>query len=154
LIQKNDFNAKAVIVINSEEDELFVMSGGSVGRSGSGSLDASLPPTVLITGADGKDLALLGESMETDDTAEVVVKISIVKDQARLSENNKILTVHDNQFWPAIRTMPGTIQIFAKGGWGVHATQRNSNSASGVEDWQLFLIPHEISRRDNNENYS
>lgn len=151
LIQKNEFNAKAVIVINSEEDELFVMSGGSVGRSGS--IDTSLPPAVLITGADGKDLAFLGETLETDDTSEMFVRISIVKDQARLSENNKILSVHDNRFWPAIRTKPGTVQIFAKGGWGVHATQSNGNSDTGVEDWQLFLIPHDVSKRDMDENY-
>lgn len=151
LIQKNEYNAKAVIVINSEEDELFVMSGGSVGRAGL--LDSSLPPAVLITGADGNDLAFLGESYETDDSSEMVVRISIVKDQARLSENNKVLSVHDNQFWPAIRTMPGTVQIFAKGGWGVHATQRNGDSTTDVDDWQLVLIPHDISQREKDDIY-
>lgn len=140
-LQKNSFHAEAVIVINSEEDELFVMSGG--GSTSPGPLTSSdFPPTVLITGADGKDLCFLTETMEIQEESELLVRISITRDQAQIIESNKELAVRDNIFWPAVRARPDAIQIFAKGGWAVHAMQRNLESKNAAAEWQLFLLAH------------
>jgi mannosidase alpha-like ER degradation enhancer 2 len=142
LIQKNSFHAEAVIVINSEEDELFVMSGG--GASHPGPLSSSdFPPTVLITGGDGKDLFLLTESsMGMEEESKLLVRISITRDRVQIINNNNELSVRDNMFWPAVRAGPDAVQIFAKGGWAVHAVQRNADSKNAAVEWQLFLLSH------------
>ncbi len=144
IIQKDEFNAKAVIVINSDEEELFLMSGGGFGRSDHHFTTSSLPPAVLITKADWKALSSLTESLEVDEASEMVVRISIVQDHVQVFESNKILSVRNNLFWPAVRTRPGIVQIFAKGGWGVHAVEQNSNINPSTEEWQLFLIRHDM----------
>ena len=143
IMQKTQYNAKGVIVINSEDDELFVMSGG---ESSEPLKSSELPATVLITGADGKDLCQRTESMKLNGELELFIRISTQRDQAQILEAGKTsLSVHGNRFWPAVRARREAVQVFAKGGWAVHAIQTNNEKRHSKAEWQLFLLRHDIA---------
>lgn len=150
-MQKKSYDAEAVIVINGEEDELFVMSGGGSAHPGPVT-SSDLPPTILITGGDGKELLFLTESIEADEeSSDLLVRISIIRDQVQITEQNKQLSVRGNMFWPAVRGRPDAVQIFAKGGWAVHAMQRNVENKNVAAEWQLYLTPHNTLVEESSE---
>jgi mannosidase alpha-like ER degradation enhancer 2 len=138
--QKNNFNAEAVIMINSEEEELFVMSGGA--EDNQVAEQDIYPATVLVTGADGDEMLHLIQIATPDDgsAANLLVRVSLIRQDTKLEETGGLFSISGNKFWPAIRASSDSLQIFAKGGWGVHAVQRGGNP--NVE-WQLYLLRHQ-----------
>jgi mannosidase alpha-like ER degradation enhancer 2 len=143
LSQKKVFNAEAVIVINSEPDELFVMSGG--GTDDPDYLDNNnFPATVLVTGSDGKAILDITGSFQPNEESELRLRVSLLKDKSRIVESGKMLAVKGNDYWPAVRVNSDALQVFASGGWGVHAVQKNEKSKAEALEWQLYVMRHEL----------
>jgi hypothetical protein len=142
--QKKSGSADAVIMINSEEDELFVMSGG--GMDDPEYLNnQNYPPTVLVTGSDGRGILQVVDSFEHDDASQLFARVSLVRDEIEIVEAGSAFTVTGNKHWPAIRASSEALQVFARGGWGVHAVQRSGDKAKNAAlEWQLYLMRYEI----------
>jgi ER degradation enhancer, mannosidase alpha-like 2 len=140
--QKATFNAMGVIVINTEEDELFVMSGGGTDEKDVAHTD--FPVTVLVTGTDGQAILDTIESHEADKPSPLHSRISLVQDQAGLTQTESGLAIAGSKFWPAVIGGPEAIQIFSRSGWGVHATKRQRQDRAGEVEWQLLLMTHHI----------
>lgn len=149
MAQKFEAGAQAVIVINSEEEELFVMSGGTTDGKPRMHDDEGYPITVLVSGSDGQSiLDIINESEDYIDV-QLMAKVSIVRDETNIVESNGSFSVVGNQRWPGIRASPESLQIFSKHGWGVHAIQRQNQDSNQKGDsvemeWQLFLMKHEV----------
>jgi Glycosyl hydrolase family 47 len=138
--QKNAFHAEAVIMINSEQEELFVMSGGGPDEAQS---DVAYPVTVLVTGSDGEKILDLVATSAEDGFVTVTARVSLLRQEAVFQETGNAFTVSGNQYWPAVRASSEALQIFAKGGWGVFAVQRESKTVELSLEWQLYLMRHE-----------
>ena len=142
--QKKSGDADAVIVINSEDEELFVMSGGGIDDPEY--LDhRNYPPTVLVTKSDGRAiLAAIDTFQESrQDDSEVFARVSLIRDDVQIlqTEAGKSFAIEGNNYWPAVRASSESLQVFATGGWGVHAVQRSGDKAkTAALEWQLFLL--------------
>jgi mannosidase alpha-like ER degradation enhancer 2 len=133
----NQVNAEAVIVINSGEGELFVMSGNADEQAED--LDGqTYPVTVLVTGSDGEDILNLIEASHD----QLLSRVSLFREKPRIKENGSIFSVTQNRFWPVVSASPDAIRIFAEGGWGVQAAQKNNIGAGKDVEWQLYLMKH------------
>jgi Glycosyl hydrolase family 47/PA domain len=137
--------ANAVIVVNTMQnpDELFLMAPGS-NKDTNGE---DFVVTALISGGDGKELIKL----ITDQKSESLVAKVVVAPQGILVNDNGILKSSDGSAdlrFPILQASPDAIQIFASGGWGVHAVERmigqatTSDVAHLKSEWQLFLMQH------------
>ena len=136
--QKKLHGSDAVIMINNEADELFVMSGGG-NHVASGD---EYPVTVLVTGSDGDTILRLVEVGRANDSIVVTARVSILGQDAVFQESGDSFTVSGNEYWPAVRASPEALQIFARGGWGVYAVQREGKSKVSSLEWQLYLMRH------------
>jgi len=148
--QKLNANADGVIVINSADDELFVMSSGDdddVALS-----EDEMPITVLVTGIDGEEIVELiqAESIHANSSDEqidsyLVAQISVFKQDAKFDASGAINTENDHVDWPIVRATEEHLQIFTEGGWGIHAMRRDGGSIKDMDgngDLQLFLLKH------------
>lgn len=136
----NQVNAEAVIVVNSDEGELFVMSGN--GEDALAALDGgpTYPPTVLVNGADGRRIVNLIEA--NGDKSQLLSRVSILREKPRIEEKGGIYSVKGNTVWPVVSASPAAIRIFAEGGWGVQAAQKSKPSGGKDIEWQLYLMKH------------
>jgi mannosidase alpha-like ER degradation enhancer 2 len=144
LNQLKGVNAEAVIVINSDANELFVMSGGGVEDTHVD--DEDYPATVLITGDDGQVLTDLIELNALQGCAQLTARVTLSPDKIEIveEEDGKSFSVVGNTYWPALRVTSQVVQLFAKGGWGVHAVR--SEKAKGAElEWQLYVMSHKLT---------
>lgn len=151
--QLNRVNAEAVIVIN-HENELFIMSSG---EDDSEINEEELPAGVLITSIDGDELLELLESESKEDSSGrddprtyLVAQISILKQETMIDASGSIVSPpHETDIdWPLVRGSEDALQIFAEGGWGVHAVRREGGSMrqlTGHGDLQLYLLRHSNS---------
>lgn len=140
--QKEHNGAAAVVVINTSEDELFTMSGGGIFAD---ELDSSdFPPTVLLTGEDGKDMLRRAAILAGQN---IFARVSIVRDKSSVSmKDNKVNIQNSEKSWPVVRSSSDAVQIFAESGWGVHAVQRRNEDHADLVEWQLFLMRHNSER--------
>jgi mannosidase alpha-like ER degradation enhancer 2 len=130
--------AEAVIIINTEPDELFVMADGgpSVGESAS----TEIPLTVMVTRNDGEIMsAAIKQGMAT------TARVQLVPHKVQVNEKGEVLAgVID---WPIVRaTKQPLVQVFSENGWGVHGITRPKENQVG-QDWQLFLVKHEFNQQ-------
>ena len=125
--------AEAVIIINSEPDELFVMADGGIEDK---SEDES-PLTVMVTRNDGEIIsAAIKQGMAT------TARVQLVPHKGEVDTNGKVVGAVD---WPMVRaTSESLVQIFSENGWGVHAINRPKENQDGQE-WQLFLMKHQLN---------
>jgi mannosidase alpha-like ER degradation enhancer 2 len=139
--QKDSVNAKAVIMINTEDDELFVMSGGTSGDDDN-TIDDTYPATVLVTGADGQDIIELIDTANISGIEKVITRVSLVKQDPEIEETGGVYAIIRTESWPAVRASSEALQIFAEGGWAIHAVQKPGKTESDDLDWQLYLMRH------------
>lgn len=143
MAQKAFVNAKAVIIINTEDNELFVMSGGA-SKNDDNTIDETYPATVLVTGTDGQDIIELIDMAKTSGSEKLITRISLVKQETEIEESGGLFTVTGTETWPAVRATSEAIQIFAEGGWAIHAVRKPGKTESDHLDWQLYLMRHQI----------
>lgn len=124
-------NAQAVIVVNSEDDELFAMSNGDLNEQVNVSDPEMIPLSILVTGLDGEDLLSIVNG-ETADGEAVIARIAL-----RRQSND--LVSGDDRSWPTVRGAATSLQILAKGGWGVQALRPNTGSTT---EWNLQLLQY------------
>ena len=149
--QARKIGSNGVIVINSQLDELFLMSGGD--ENDHRNAKAAEPPaTVLVTGSDGEQLLAMHQSWEADGSV-MVARIVLESDNLIVNQEGEVSFVKKTGkgiSFPIVKASPDTVQIFVTGGWGVHAVDRpvvKEYSGSGAEqqnDWQLFLLQHQL----------
>jgi hypothetical protein len=156
MIQKRLNHASAVIVVNDVDEDLFVMSRGHDAEDKPG-----IPATVLVTGADGDGiLSLINDHAKGEGHEDyLVARISLAR-QGHTGSNQEGQYVVDwsseTPIWPIVRASSEVIQIYARGGWGVHAVRNNELQGA----WQLFLLQHQLhllqhqllSRKNNDNN--
>eukprot|EP00934_Nitzschia_sp_Nitz4_P009442 Nitzschia sp. Nitz4//scaffold275_size25065//4856//8761//NITZ4_008331-RA/size25065-processed-gene-0.0-mRNA-1//1//CDS//3329545294//9432//frame0 len=136
--------AKAVLVVNHENEELFVMSGG--GADDPDFKDtANFPATVLLSGADGNVIhKVLDNAAKQSGHSEFQIKISLDHDRGTVYEENGTVRVIGNQFWPHVRANGVSLEVFVSGGWGVKAIQKQTTS--GKQEWQLYILQHDVEQ--------
>jgi mannosidase alpha-like ER degradation enhancer 2 len=131
LTQKEEWNVAATIIINSDDDELFIMSAGD------DELARNAPVSVLITGLDGEALLnTMAAAREEDESAVLTARV-LVKRQPTSSKEipkEKYPTVR----WPVVRGSTKKLQVFCRDGWGLQAKQDAESS-----EWKLNLFRHE-----------
>jgi hypothetical protein len=140
---KNLWDAKAIIVVNTEEDEIFVMSHG--GEDVKGIDPKDVPLSVLVNGSDGENLLKI-----LNNTAEgkfVFARIALQRREAVTFDNaGKIdsttgATAKDI-YWPMVRGTGNLLQVLAYSGWGIQAVQTVSQSNPDRQEWNLHLLRH------------
>ena len=159
LYQKNNVNAESVIVINNEDNDLFVMSNG--GEEEEGVDHGDLPAAVLVTGLDGESILELIKLEEQENSLKsedqrtyLVAQVSLLKKEAVIDSTGAIVSPNDSDVdWPLVRGSEEALQIFAEGGWGIHAVRRSGGSIKETGrngDLQLYLLRHSTKDRANN----
>jgi len=143
--QKEAANARGVIVINTEDDDLFVMSGGFSKDGVEDADDSDCPVTVLVTGSDGQAILDIIDSFEFNEQSQLHARIAITPDAVEVSESETNTLSITNEFWPGVRASPDALQIFSRSGWAVHALQKPSSSKLAEFEWQLFLMTHDVN---------
>jgi len=150
--QKN--NADGVIVINTEDTELFVMSHGVDEKEGEQGAD--MPVSVLVTGLDGEKIVSLiqleSEQVDNDNNDEkdgagshLLAQIYIFSQAVEFDAQEEITSDHRNVVWPVVRGSDTAVQVFAQGGWGIHTVRKDGGSiqeSATTGDLQLFLLRH------------
>ena len=136
--QQRNVNAEAVIMINNEPDELFIMSGATDEDPD----HDQYPVTVLLTGDDGHDLLELLDTVEEEGGLDLTARVSLKKQTAKVIERNGKFVVSGNNHnqWPVVRASEQAVQIFSRGGWGCHALQRPPKPNQSHAEWQLYLM--------------
>jgi hypothetical protein len=129
--QRFRWNADAVIVINDDPHEVFIMSDGGEGEL---RMDPNrVPVSVLVAGLDGEDLLDKLKTDADDEAARIVARLSITQ------QKSTIETRSEKTYWPIVNGSPESILVYAKSGWGVSAKPNNQ----GV--WELQLLQHSIT---------
>lgn len=132
LNQKKEWNAAATIIINSEDEELFVMSVGD------DTLAQEAPLSVLLSGLDGEHMLNTMTTVRQEDANAMLT--------ARISVSRQVMSLVDATAaeylekirWPIIRGGDKRLQIFAAVGWGLQAQQDETNNR-----WHINLFQHE-----------
>ena len=169
--QKFNQLAEGVIVINSSDDEVFIMSYGQEDLS---LLEERLPATVLINGSHGSalmDAATMAEQLIGDDTflaARIRVRRQDHHDDHSVddddddddgdieSDDERNLDGENSQSqangddttnepvqvqFPVVNASPTALRVLAKGGWGIQAVSQVEDS---ITNWHLQLMHHEL----------
>jgi hypothetical protein len=126
-------DAAAVIIVNSNPNELFCMAGEKdKSFSAEGCSQMDLPPSVLVSGNDGE---LLTGFLEEEDSEANMIEATV-----NLSRQSK-----DDDVFPYVLGSDNTLQILASNGWGIQAVRQAMTSDNGNTGWQLFITAHETS---------
>jgi mannosidase alpha-like ER degradation enhancer 2 len=135
------WGADAVIVVNSPDDEFFLMSGVDETKE----IDSGdVPLTVLISASDGENLLSSIINRDPDDEEFIFARIAIQRRQQSVNREGKIINaegeVKENDiYWPVVISNRDSLHILAENDWGIQATSQ------GV-DWQLKLVMHSNSQ--------
>lgn len=142
--QMKNANAVGVIVVNTEKEDLFVMSHGREEEADG----EQVPVSVLVSGVDGESIIrVIGNDHQDNKTFQYVAQISLLPQQGKMENSGHIVPgVGGDVEWPIVKGSNEALQIFAEGGWGIHAVPRTSTGADKTGrrflDWQLFLLRH------------
>lgn len=135
---KNRFNAGAVIVINSDPNDLFMMSG--TGMENRKDINVDEPLSVLVSGEDGKHMIKAIQRYNAHGT-DVLASVRITPKTSSLTAADPEISVPhdaiDRIDWPIVLTAPRSIQVYASQGWGIGAIKDDKNN-----QWQLTLLQH------------
>lgn len=142
--QKQSLNADAVVVINSQEEELFVMSSGT---NDLGIVEDSLPVAVLVAGLDGEELLRAATNAKMEDSSgpgnndsHIVARVSLTRQDVNDLDATKSGDGKQHSF-PMVQANPQLLRVFAQGGWGVQALRQIHDENT---NWQVQLMRHEL----------
>ena len=135
IMQKSKHNAQAIVVINTEPGNLFVLD-----HINKGAKDESA--TVLITKDDGRKLIreldkykgnVVSETHKFSGKIRFISMSSIKKDN--INDNGK------GYLWPLLQdSNVNSLQVLTKGKWGIHAEKVIGKP--GGSNWQLYVLSH------------
>ncbi len=138
-LMKARSGAKAIIVINTEEEELFTMSGADPEHPYLTTDLHEFPGSILVTGLDGEDILSIANS-EASGGRSVKARISVTKQYANFGTADKGTVSIDSDRWPVVKGEGKSLRVFARGGWGVKALYQEKK---GRSEWQLQLMQYE-----------
>jgi hypothetical protein len=124
---------KAVIIINTQGDKLFVMAGPEE----KGQDYSNEPASVLVSKEDGYEIlhAIDSQKKSSGKKSQIYARISLIPQNP---------DTDDIQTWPHVTSSPDSVQILASQGWGVTAKKDNGN-------WSIFILHHDAGQTDNPE---
>jgi len=138
--QHRQHDCKAVIVVNSERENIFVMSSGILSAlEDNDPPEALLPPSVMVSKEDGQQIIDVIREYEAKNELTNSFNDGIF---ATLEIQPNSNTETHNIQWPVVRSSQGAVQVFASNGWGVQATPQEGK-AKGTTEWQMFIFSHD-----------
>lgn len=145
---KRRFNAEAIIVVNSDPNDVFIMSGSGT-EDGEG-INADEPLSVLVSGEDGKQMMKAIERYKAHGS-DVLASVRIMPKPSILTttdsaDNTLPFDAIDRIDWPLVLTEPRNIQVYASQGWGIGAIKDDKDN-----QWQLTLLQHSYGSKVRNE---
>lgn len=135
--QKAKANSKladAVIVLNNEENQLFVMTDSSTEPTDF-DCDGTCrePISVLISKRNGETIM----NVLNDNRGQLEATVSLISQDV----NGKDISKKGNLQWPIVFTSSSQVQIFASQGWGIMVER---NRSGGGEKWKVMMLQHEV----------
>jgi len=162
LNQRGKHNADGVIVVNSADEDVFIMSYGSEDAA---HLEQDLPVSVLVSGTDGRNLlesVSLMQATKGEDSY-ILARIAIrrqstaeeseanrdsnddsnddVSNDGDTNDEGSSLTDNRTPRFPLVRASSAILRVFSPGGWGIQALQQFEN---GQTNWHLQLMRHSL----------
>lgn len=131
--QAERFNAKALIVMNTENRRLFIMAG--VLTKSQEMSNTEEPISVLVTKDDGEEIMNIVDRYGVEDKS-IIASVRVIPRSA----HGQIVKGPDNtkqkMKWPMVITSPGNIQVHSSQGWGVGAVKEK-------DIWQIMLLENQ-----------
>jgi len=131
---KQSRQSQGVVVLNTEADELLVMSGDPEEEQGH-----EFPVTVLVTGMDGQDLLESADNATQQVGSRVFVRIKLGTSFSSQKGDGRFNLPSSDYGWPVVHGAESTLQVFAKGGWGLHASEETEGL---IQKWGLQIIQY------------
>eukprot|EP00557_Chaetoceros_sp_GSL56_P003274 CAMPEP_0176498846 /NCGR_PEP_ID=MMETSP0200_2-20121128/12573_1 /TAXON_ID=947934 /ORGANISM="Chaetoceros sp., Strain GSL56" /LENGTH=1279 /DNA_ID=CAMNT_0017897149 /DNA_START=211 /DNA_END=4050 /DNA_ORIENTATION=+ len=133
------YNAGAIIVVNSDPNDLFIMSG--IETENREDIDVDEPLSVLVSGEDGRLIINAIEryaAIGTDVLASIRIfpkpsSSTLTVSPEKAPPSNAI----DGVDWPLVVTEQKNIEVYASQGWGIGAIKDDKSN-----QWQLSLLRH------------
>jgi len=133
-----DSDAEAVIIINTEQDKIFLM----VGDEDDEEEHENEPISILVSKRDGDHMISLVNKYESN--------IGEVQAIVRISEQQEFVNGGSNtvEKWPMVHTEPEKIQVLASSGWGVVSLKKNEKESETESDteWQIMILQHNANK--------
>ena len=127
--QMRKHNTKAIIVVNSEISNLFVMANGETDVH---NIDLEEEPlSVIVSRDDGDEIIRIIDSHEDSISPQEVIATVRLSPKASRSSTTK------SQQWPNVLTRNEQIQVLGSQGWGALANKKNGN-------WEVLILQHSI----------
>ena len=130
--QGSRFNAKGLIVVNTDSRKLFIMSG-PMSKDEQKSANKN-PLSVLVTKEDGAEMIKLLEQYDSEDKS-IIASICIFPQTVQV-ESLGVAEQSKSIEWPFIQTSENQIHVYASQGWGIGATKDKKDT------WQIMLLQH------------
>ena len=148
---KQNTNTHGVIVINSDSDDVFIMSYGPEDMEYVKN-PSLLPVTVLVSGNDGSELLHVSSQWQSDKGKDenllLSTRIALRRQSTEQLDpshsadlNSELDLVHPFQF-PLVRASMAALRIFSRSGWGIQAVQQMEDN--GRTQWHLQLLRHQF----------
>jgi hypothetical protein len=133
LNQKMRSGAEVVIVVNNEDDEIFVMSDGGLDED----QDGHLPLTVLMTKHDGDEMIAKMHVAS-------IARVHLIPQKGEIN-NNEVYTGPID--WPVVKVSSELgVQVFSESGWGLNAMNRRINDQTDEREWKMFFMTHSANQ--------
>ena len=159
--ERHNKKAEAVIVINSDPEQLFVMSGPKDAYQRYDD-NGKEPVSVLVSGNDGDEMKkiLLEHSSKSRRSKEnqsnqresekyfITATVRLQRQSDTTDEDKSDSSSFGGVLqWPLVRSTKNTLQIFAANGWGIHAMSQpddtpQMSASKAKKSWQLFILKH------------
>ena len=151
---------RGVIVINSDPS-IFVMSGGCLqGDNTCEKEDAegSRIPSVMVGQGDGGRIMAFAEDIHRKG-GKLHAIVSLFPQQALGTNDKDASPISDTEstktaVLPAVSMSSAAVQIYAPGGWGIHAVKRVSSASSGDGAQQQEQEGHTDAQEENSDEQS
>jgi mannosidase alpha-like ER degradation enhancer 2 len=136
LNQKMRSGAEAVIVVNNQDDEIFVMSDSGLDEE----QDGDIPLTVLMTKHDGDEMIAAIQVAS-------IARIHLIPQKGEINADAGYTGPTGPIDWPMVKTSSEmVVQVLSESGWGVHAINRRINNQKDGREWQLFFMTHNANQ--------
>ena len=126
------FNARGLIVMNTEQRRLFIMAGPL--KKSLQMSNTEEPLSVLVTKDDGSEMTTIIDQYATKNIP-IIASIRIIPRSSQASILRDASSSNKHVKWPVIMSSPGNVQVHSKG-WGVGAVREK-------DVWQIMLLDNE-----------
>ena len=129
---KRAWNAQGLLVVNSEDDQHFMMA--STKEENDYALANDLPFSVLVSGRDGDVLFTV---LDANEDERLIARLTMKRKTEKIDQSGKVESESDID-WPVVRGSGNTLDILSEFGWGI----RSVKQTNAEQDWQMQLLRH------------